>query len=105
MPWGYHCSTSSCDSVSVCLPMASPVAMPARQPRIRSAKVTLAGMFVLVVDVKVKHNSLDVPWRTRTVRAGHDFKLRVIRPDESGDRLVNERRDVVGLSIAADLTN
>ena len=36
MPWGYQRRTSSCDSVSVCLPTASPVAMPLRQPRMRS---------------------------------------------------------------------
>src|SRR6266511_2917709 len=38
-------------------------------------------------------------------RAGHDLNFRVVRPDESGRRLVNERRDPVGLRIAADLTN
>src|SRR2546427_3069203 len=32
---GYHLSTPSRDSVSVCLPIASPVAIPLRQARIR----------------------------------------------------------------------
>src|SRR5207247_11449126 len=59
----------------------------------------------LVVDVKVKDKPLDVPGRTRTVRAGHDFNLRVIRSDESGSRLVKERRYPVGLCVAADLTS
>jgi len=59
----------------------------------------------VTVDVKVKDKPLDVPGRTRTVRAGHDFNLRVIRSDESGSRLVKERRYPVGLCVAADLTS
>src|SRR5712671_1873716 len=59
----------------------------------------------LLVDVKGKGNPLDVAGRTGTVRTGHDFNLRVIRSDESDARLVNERRDPVGLCIAANLTN
>src|SRR2546425_882847 len=43
MPWGYQWSTSSCASISVCLPIESPVAMPLRQPRMRSATVTVMG--------------------------------------------------------------
>ena len=38
-PWtpsGYHLATSAGESVSVCLPMASPMAMPLRQPAMRS---------------------------------------------------------------------
>jgi len=41
MPSGYQRNTSSCDSNSVCLPMASPVAIPLRQPTIRSVIVTV----------------------------------------------------------------
>src|SRR5580765_4213923 len=37
MPSGYHRRTSSCESISVCLPIASPVATPLRQPAMRSA--------------------------------------------------------------------
>ena len=36
---GYHFLMPSSESISVCLPMASPVAMPIRQPRTRSAVV------------------------------------------------------------------
>src|SRR5262245_20435984 len=34
-PFGYHLTTPSRDSVSVCFPIASPVAIPFREPRIR----------------------------------------------------------------------
>jgi hypothetical protein len=36
MPSGYQRRTSACDNISVCFPIASPVAIPLRQPLMRS---------------------------------------------------------------------
>ena len=93
MPSGYHLATSAGESVSVCLPMASPTAMPLRHPRMRLATVNLAqGQGVAA---KPLISQLPLHRRSCTVRLGLPGALCNVGVTTEGPRYDREagRRD------------
>src|SRR5688572_6624832 len=98
-PSGYHRTTALRDNVSVCLPIASPVATPSRQPAIRSFTVGRT-LQVAEESSEIRHGIVQVHEHVVVggaegevaVSAGDErAKLRIAQGDAHGPRLPERR--------------